>query len=340
MKKASRWRQKGNIMENIQSEENELLCGLKDLLILSGLPPVNVGERNYWFLRTLGGEYFDEFFMNDYVAVGWDDVPCIEEKDRTDQLKENLKEHYGQPTRVLNQVLRFCSEMKKGDIVIIPSSGSASLAFGRIIEDDYYEYTITEEEREENKCPYKRRRKVKWLKSGKRNMIDPKLFSFFRNQQALANANDYKEFIERAINPFYVKDGVAHLNLGVHLIKSPKATDIPYYILGLNEKVAILSKELNLNYEEPESRINVQSEGIIEFFGSATTIFALAFVLVAIFGGEFKFLGIQLKTEGVIKTIIDAYAKIKTVNTLVSDEKMKEIQERLEIEDPRGEKEE
>lgn len=324
--------------ESLKFSQAEIEEALKDVLVLAGFSPRNVADCNYWFLRTQGGEYFDEFYMNDYVAVGWDDVQCVEEKDRTDQLKEALKEHYGQPTRVLNQVHRFCAEMKKGDVVIIPSSGSASLAFGRILEDEIFEYNITDEEREENKCPYRRRRRVQWLKSGRRNMIDPKLFSFFRNQQALANANEYDEFIERAINPFYIKGNVAHLNLSVHILKSPKVTDIPYYIIGINDRVKKLAEELNIPYEEPDSRINVQSDGIIEFFGPVTVILLVALTFIGVFGGELKFMSGQFKTDGIIKVLIDAYIKYKSVkNYNVPDDKIKEIQERLEIEDPREE---
>ena len=88
------------------------------------------------------------FCLNDYVAIGWDDVPCKSEKERTEVLKEQLKATYGQPTRVLNQVYRFCEEMKAGDIVMIPSSGTSHLAFGRLLDDEIYSHVSSEEELE------------------------------------------------------------------------------------------------------------------------------------------------------------------------------------------------
>lgn len=330
-------------MDNIQYEnpQNQYLQeALNNILTLSGLTPVNVSEHNYWFLRTQSGEFFQEFYLNDYIAIGWDDVPCLEEPDRTEAIKDDIKNKlgYGQPTRVLNQVYRFCHRMKKGDVVIIPSSGSANLAFGRLLEDEYYEHTISEEEKEDNKCPYSRRRKIEWLKTSKRNMIDPKLFSFFRNQQALANANEYAEFIERAINPFYIKDNIAHLNLSVKIKESPKATDIPYYIIGLNEQMQLLADDLGINLSEPEARINVQSDGIIELFGNPLTIFIAGLIIVGIFGGKFKLLCIDIETPGVIgamEKIVNSYIKIQQCKRNISEEKIKEIQQRLNIEDPR-----
>lgn len=310
------------------------------LLTENHLPPTNVADNNYWFFRTQGGEYFQEFYNNGYIAMGWDDIPCLEEKDRTEEIKKHIKNdlNYGQPSRVLNQVYKFCHIMKKGDIVIIPSSGSANLAFGRILEDNHYEYQITDKDKENNKCPYTRRRKIKWLKISKRNLVDPKLFAFFRNQQALSKANDYAEFIERAINPFYIKDGIAHLNLSVKIKESPKATDIPYYLIGLNENMKLLAQELSLPLEEPEVRINVQSDGIIELISNSTYIFLAALTIVGIFGGGFRFAGFQLKTQGLvgaIEKLAIAYEKVKQSQKTVSEVKLQEIQQRLKIEDPR-----
>jgi len=318
----------------------EFTGALKDLLTLSGLAPIDIQERNYWFLRTQGGEYFDEFRLQEYIAIDWDDVPCKVPEDRTEQLMDNLKVKYKQATRVLNQVLRFCTEMKKGDIVIIPSSGSSLLAFGKILEDDIYEYKLTDEEFEDNKCPYRRRRRVKWLTAGAKNMIDPKLFAFFRNQQALANANEYAEFIERAINPFYIKNGIAHLNLSVKIENSPKATDIPYYILGIVSRVDGLGKELSIAFPDVESRINVQSDGIIEFFGNPLTIFSIGLIVISLCGGDMSVCGFKLSTKGLpklIDSIVSAYLKVDEAS-MIKKEKLAEIQERLKIEDPRDDK--
>ena len=321
-------------METTRQEYQNML---KHVLISAGLAPVEVKEHNYWFLRTQGGEYFEEFYVNDFVAIGWDDVPSKSEADRTDDLKNKMKEKYGQPTRVLNQVYKFCEQMKAGDIVIIPSTGSALLAFGRITDNNIYEYISTEEDIEANKCPYKRRRKVEWLKTSKRNLIDPKLFTFFRNQQALATVNDYAEFIERAINPFYIKDNIAHLNLSVKIDKSPKATDIPYYMLGITERMKFISDKLEIDVEEPESRINVQSHGTIEFLGEPCSIFLVALSILALFGGSFNIWGIKLETPGLpsaLSKLADAYEKYRLAKLMVPKEKIAEIQERLHIENP------
>lgn len=144
----------------MNEQAKELYAALAEL----GLPVQEVDDtRHYWFIRTQGGSYFDEFFLDNFVAIGHEDVPCVPEDKRTDQLIDSLKEAHPQTTRVLNQVYRFCKEIHKGDIVVIPSTASAHFAFGYITDNEAYQEEISEEDVAEGKCPYTRRRKTNWI---------------------------------------------------------------------------------------------------------------------------------------------------------------------------------
>ena len=65
----------------------------------------------------------------------------------------------------MNQVYRFCVEMKKGDLVIILSARSADFAFGILTSDDFYTETVSNEDIEDGACPYTKRRPIKWITS-------------------------------------------------------------------------------------------------------------------------------------------------------------------------------
>lgn len=144
----------------MNEQAKELYAALAEL----GLPVQEVDDtRHYWFIRTQGGSYFDEFFLDNFVAIGHEGVPCVPEDKRTDQLIDSLKEAHPQTTRVLNQVYRFCKEIHKGDIVVIPSTASAHFAFGYITDNEAYQEEISEEAVAEGKCPYTRRRKTNWI---------------------------------------------------------------------------------------------------------------------------------------------------------------------------------
>lgn len=333
-------------------EDTQLMNSLKDTLLAEGLQISEIdSKRNYWFIRTQGGSYFDEFLGKNFVAIGWDDVPCLEQSERTQDIFDKLHEaDYGMPGRVLNQVYRFCTELKKGDVVVIPSESSLSFAFG-YIDGDVYTVSPSKEDIESGKCPFTRRRKTKWVTGIPRNRVDPKLYAFFRNQQALSSANDQAEFIDRAISSFYIKNNIAHLTLSVEIEKSPRANDIPHYMHGILARTYSLATALKLIPEDDEdadldcisSRINVQSDGIIELLGNPVFVFLVALVVIALFGGKATFrqksdtTNIDVKTDGLpglIKTISKVFSDHKQ-DKYIGDEKLKKIQSRLQIKDPR-----
>lgn len=327
---------------------------LLDFLSKYGIVPVEVPKRNYWFLRTQGGEYFEEFFLEKYIGIGWDDVPCLAESERTDKNTAVVRKTYDRTaTRVLNQVYRFCKEMKTGDIVIIPSSHSNSFAFGLIESDDYYEATKPSlEDLESGSCPYIKRRKIKWISSAKRHIVDSKLYLFFRNQQALSNATEYAEYIERALNPFYIRAGVAHINYHVDRTTDIPGLALPIFMGGIltnakavkNELLGIEDDGISFGPDGISTRVNVQSPGVIEFLGDPISVLAIAAIGVVIVGGKFSFKCTEAETSGSLSTegltgfIIKLLEIIKGTETrkapLISQEVLKKSCKDLDLKDP------
>lgn len=303
-------------------------------------------DRKYWFIRTQGGSYFDEFFLDGFVAIGHEDVPCVAENDRTESLLDSIKEQHPQATRILNQVHRFCTEIKKGDVVIIPSASSASFAFGYIEDDSIFNVKVPEEDISEGKCEFTRRRKTNWVRGIPKSRVDSKLYTFFRNQQTLSCVDEYSEFIERALNSFYIKDGIAHLTLSVETAESPNAIDIPLYMQGLLSRAYDIVDELSLaeDIKNVRSRINVQSAGLIELLGNPVFVSLVAVVIIGLFGGKasFKSDGTvtngELGTDGFIGAVLKIWEKYKN-NDLIGVSRMESTQQRLDIRDPRQKKE-
>jgi len=38
--------------------------------------PVASDTQQVWFIRTSGGDYYDDFRFNNFVAIGWDEIPA------------------------------------------------------------------------------------------------------------------------------------------------------------------------------------------------------------------------------------------------------------------------
>ena len=82
-------------------------------------------STNFWMVRTKRGFFFDEFINHEFIAIGWNSItsdmirPSLS-KQQIDDLKESIKEDYGEnkPGTALNKCIRFCHEIKNGDITI------------------------------------------------------------------------------------------------------------------------------------------------------------------------------------------------------------------------------
>lgn len=57
-------------MKNIEACTDTIVNDLYSLLKIEGLPIVEISKpRHYWFIRTQGGSYFDEFFLMNLSAL-------------------------------------------------------------------------------------------------------------------------------------------------------------------------------------------------------------------------------------------------------------------------------
>lgn len=245
-------------------------------------------EINYWFVRTDYGEYFDTYYKNNFIGIGWNEI-SIEELKNTG-LKGAVKEKIGKIenldydktstkgtiTAIYNKLVRFIN-LKKGDIVIIPSRKSSRYAFGIIEEDEAYSKF-----EDENSCKHVKRKKVKWINIKSVKSLNPIFLQIKVSRHSISQINDYSEYIDNEINNIYLKDGNAHFVLD---IKTQKDINVET-LIELIKNIQLLSKEINTyfnlneNIEENSIRLNLQSPGNIEFkLPVGKTLVALSAIL-------------------------------------------------------------
>lgn len=294
---------------------SELDIVLKEL----GIQDISV-DKNYWLVRTQGGEYFDEFLSDDFIAINWDeinDIDMIKNEDR-ESLKKLVSETYGnietRPGHVANQIIRFVKEMKSGDIVLIPSYCSGLIAFGEIIEDDIYLLNQDElEDLEEGSCPFIKRRRVNWLKTIKRSQFDPYFYRLLNSHHTISNANEYAPYIDRSLYSFFKKGEEIHVIFEVRETKGINAIDLLRFINNVLSGIDLFNNITNSNYNKNEIdlKINVQSPGPIEFISYAAGIgIVLGAVSMFLFGGNFTFHSTpeehkaNIRTDGLLGTIL------------------------------------
>ena len=276
------------------------------------LIPVIPDNLQYWFVRTEGGAYFDDFYFDKFIGIGWDEFLDLEyiEKENLEKFKEQIKQKYKdeeRPGLACGQMKKFVSEMKIGDIVMIPSKNSARIAFGRIMSNPYI-YELTSREIEEELCQYIKRRNVEWITTIHRDNLDPYLFKMMYAHNTITNANIHAPFIDRIMHSLYIKGDVGHLVLQVTKEDHVGARDLSRLI---DRTISLIEHpEVDINTDDIDVKINVQSPGPVEFVAAAGTIFIIAAVLHYIVGGKFslkislKELAAKLESDGLIEKIM------------------------------------
>ena len=106
-------------------------------------------------------------------------------------------------------------EISVGDVVFIPSINSESVTFG-IVESDMFIYKLTPEDEDEDRCDYIKRRYVHWIKTIQKKALDVNFYKIFQSHHTIVDANKYDFIIDRTLESFYIKNGIAHLKININ----------------------------------------------------------------------------------------------------------------------------
>lgn len=280
--------------------------------------------RKYWLVRTLGGKYYDSFREYKYIALGHDEIKYSV----IDDIRRNAKNDNGEtlkglralcetvynkdsrPGLIASQIFKFIFEIKKNDIVVIPSEHSEEIAIGVVASTASLE--VSESEINKTDCPFTKRKRIKWTRTISRQDLDPYLFKVLQAHQAINEITHYSDTIERTIGNFYIKENSGNLVLDIATNDGINAVDLfqlGYCLLNYSKD---FFKESNLPYSinDVEVKINLNSKGKIQFKSpDGKTVWLIALLVIAINGGGIKFkaegVDFDLSTEGIVKKIIE-----------------------------------
>lgn len=298
---------------------NELTVSDKKLLNNLGIDIFNE-DRNYWFIRTQDGAYYDDFMNDNYVGIEWNKISDLQyiKQASEEELKVEVAVNYpkiDKPGGVVSKLKMFVCDIKKDDIVLIPSKNSEWISIGTFIEDEAYIEEAEENFQEildslnsENQIPKEirlKRRKVKWLKSVKKGDIDPYLYSIIYNHSAISDAQKYSIFIDRTLSKFYVKGDESYFTFKVNRKSNIPYRDITKFLYYNSKLIEEIGLSMNLSDDELDSlivKINVQSKGPIQIKDKVKKVLPIGIVIMLLFGGEVsidKEKGFSVSTGGI-----------------------------------------
>lgn len=288
-------------------------------------------DINYWLVRADGGKYYDDFFLNDFVAIADNDV-TLESICSFPQLNTEIgytiegfkalyQEHYPkwsnqQISHAASRTMKFVTEIKVNDIVIVPSHRSLNFIIG-IVSGEPYQIIESDLSISENykTCPYLKRRNVKWLKEVPRAAISDKMFWVLSTHQTILPLSAEAEYLDRLLAPIYIKDGYCYGTLRVN-----KKGDI-----SSTEWLTLYKVIEKIKSDAPDVFVksNVQSPGLITILstaGNTSLIMALTLLLSGVILGEINISGI--KVQGIVPYFFGK-GKLERERMKLENEKLK-----------------
>ncbi|WP_142785007.1 hypothetical protein [Changchengzhania lutea] len=282
-------------------------------------------DRNYWFIRSYGGQMFQDFVQRKYVGIGLNEVPfeyLNEYKEADDDnksynrirnfIEKNTAYKDGEATKWANQLINFQHKAKKGDLVIVPNKNSSYFHIG-VIESEVYQ--VNEDltffhNKKYEKFPDKRR-DVRWEKLISRHDVRADLRGMTSTHQAITLVNKYSEGIEGHISSIYIKEDKMHLVIKVNQDEDINAFDLKDFLSSITFFYKEFCAEEGIDVEDLTIKIKLQSKGKLALKAAVYGgVFGIASLILLSNDNEFKAevagQKIEFKTgDGLLKSISD-----------------------------------
>ena len=231
-------------------------------------------NKQYWFIRTYGGEAYANYLKGGYVGLGYNDVPYryIEDASRDSSSSSVLLYNYLESSpgykgkrigRIANQLVAFNRDVSVGDCIIMPTKNSELLALGTVVSDVYVvndPETITVNGKS-MALPEKRRR-VNWEKSIYKDDPRNDIKSLTSSHHGITNANNYSDIIEGIMSSLFIKDDHACLVIQIDQDEEINAFELNRFLSELVYFYQQFCFENNIPINEDLTiKIKLQSRG-------------------------------------------------------------------------------
>ena len=287
---------------------------------------IHENNKHYWMVRTDDGANYSTFAESGFVALNLrnlslahlfalhqereDKDGCInlirlllirlhEENSISLSFDRDSNAYATNISRLAGQIYRMAYEMKCGDIVLIPSHGASEIKIGRIVDAG----PITDNHITDR---FSIARKVKWIRTISKKRFDPCLYKALGAHQAISNVSEYSQFIERNYRSYFKLDDKMHYVLTINT-ESVSARKLSKYVSGILDTAKEISDAcgLNIDVDEVEFSINVNSPGKFSFISTVKTSILIIAVATAIGGGTLQYNNLNIRTNGAFTTLVE-----------------------------------
>ncbi len=307
-------------------QEAEQINSIEDIISNFHAEGIDIAQidpsQKYWLVRTLGGQYFNHYESENFIAIGYNHIPNI--NGQKEHIKQNIAASLYGPTkelddltaaeksnvtRIYNQLYRFYCDIKIGDMVIVPGEGF--VRFG-IVESDVEVHHQAEEEHsaDSSKCPFHKRRKVRWIKKLRKSELDLKLFKLFYSHHAISDAGAYAEAIDRSLYSFYIKGDKITLTYRANTQHAIPGPVLASFLDSYFKAIDALSGDGTSN--DITVSLHLESPGPISFATiSLKAAITIGILTVVLCGGNIEVVGLKFQTDGLIEKGLQVYERLE-----------------------------
>ncbi len=274
-------------------------------------------DIHYWMVRTMGGDFYQDFIKGDFIAIGYNEIPLkdiesinLEDQTAINQLRKKVNEIYqpARPGHIVSQLLRFCKQINLGDVIVLPGHSSFEVSLCRVKGKVYEEHDI---DNQLNECQFIKRIPIEVVRTTTRLALPPKAQLMFGSRHPISSIDDYATYIDNSMMDFYEKDQEVHLVLHVESERDI-STSTFYGLQNIFEVVKCFCKENTIEYKEDDITIKVQMEspGLLHFISENQNIlYFIGLVILLLNGGGLKIdneiFKLHLHTDGLISKMSD-----------------------------------
>lgn len=299
--------------------KSEIISNILDFSV----PEIPTTTR-FWMIRTKKGYFYHEFIGQNFVALAWNRITCQNNFTEAGEeaLKEIIEEEYPDIKRtktVINKCKSFIFDIQENDILVIPSAGSKYITFA--FAGEYFEDNSKTCELEENvinqienngvfinevRCPYKKRRHIRPIRTVKSDEINPNLYRAISNYHGISKMDNYSRYILNMIYNIYS----FHDNLNIIFNVRKNGEIFPRLLSKLLYSVTEFLCGLGVDENQISIQININSPGPIDFLITNVYDFLknnylpLLGLLVVLGGGSF----LSFKLPGMPQIIKDFFS--------------------------------
>jgi len=229
-------------------------------------------DKDYWFVRTDGGEYYETFVLNEFIGIGWNYITVDDLKNKSatevkakiahkEGLDIKISKEKSKTTAIYNKLIKF-EQLKKGDVIVIPSRKSSRLSFGEVSDDNTFVKNDTEEG-----CVFRKRKQIKWLETKNMTNLDPMFHRIKTSRQSIINIKKYESYINNVTHSLFLKNEKAHYIVDIQTKDEINIDELVDFISSIRQLSEKVNQHFNLGEDVSTStiKLNLQSPGKIEF---------------------------------------------------------------------------